>query len=79
MAIEIEKTTKQIIKAVVGNAMVKVYVTDGNPERVTIAWPRTTASASGWWEHEIEGCPEVLPDLYKAIGEAMEYIQLAKV
>lgn len=78
MAIKTEKTTKEVIRVEQRTAMVKVYVTNGDPEKVTIAWPQRDGGRSGWWEHVILDYPEVLPDLYKAIGEAMEYINLAK-
>lgn len=78
MTIKTEKTTKEVIKAGVGLAMVKVYVTDGDPEKVTIAWPQKEGARSGWWEHEVVDYPTVLPDLYAAIREAMEAIGLQK-
>lgn len=78
MAIKTEKTVKEVIKAVAGNTTVKVYVTNGDPEKVTIVLPHVEGDKHGWWEHELLNYQEVLPDLYKAIGEAMEYINLAK-
>ena len=78
MAIRTEKTTKETVKAMVGKAVVAVYFTDGDPKKVTIGWPQPDGSSYSWREREVLDYPEVLPDLYKAIGEAMEYIQLAK-
>lgn len=73
------KTTKETVKAMVGKAVVAVYFTDGNPKKGN-NWLAATGRIKLFFsgDPKIMDYPEVLPDLYKAIGEAMEYIQLAK-